>query len=88
MNIQRKNSAHHFRMQSEREQTLGKIVPADSNYLVAIMVPFDNLSSLCYSFRSGSSQHSQEVPRVKGRPLCCSYYHSVYLQVSHLLSED
>ena len=22
MNIQRKNSAHHFRMQSEREQTL------------------------------------------------------------------
>ena len=23
MNIQRKNSAHHFRMQSEREQTLG-----------------------------------------------------------------
>ena len=24
MNIQRKNSAHHFRMQSEREQTLGK----------------------------------------------------------------
>ena len=25
MNIQRKNSAHHFRMQSEREQTLGLI---------------------------------------------------------------
>ena len=24
MNIQRKNSAHHFRMQSEREQTLVK----------------------------------------------------------------
>ena len=24
MNIQRKNSAHHFRMQSEREQTLGE----------------------------------------------------------------
>ena len=25
MNIQRKNSAHHFRMQSEREQTLVKL---------------------------------------------------------------
>ena len=25
MNIQRKNSAHHFRMQSEREQTLVNI---------------------------------------------------------------
>ena len=25
MNIQRKNSAHHFRMQSEREQTLGLV---------------------------------------------------------------
>ena len=25
MNIQRKNSAHHFRMQSEREQTLVKM---------------------------------------------------------------
>ena len=25
MNIQRKNSAHHFRMQSEREQTLGPV---------------------------------------------------------------
>ena len=26
MNIQRKNSAHHFRMQGEREQTLEKIL--------------------------------------------------------------
>ena len=26
MNIQRKNSAHHFRMQSERELTLGLFV--------------------------------------------------------------
>ena len=26
MNIQRKNSAHHFRMQSEREQTLVRVV--------------------------------------------------------------
>ena len=26
MNIQRKNSAHHFRMQSEREQTLVKVI--------------------------------------------------------------
>ena len=25
MNIQRKNSAHHFRMQSEREQTLDQL---------------------------------------------------------------
>ena len=28
MNIQRKNSAHHFRMQSEREQTLVNVVLA------------------------------------------------------------
>ena len=27
MNIQRKNSAHHFRMQSEREQTLVHSTP-------------------------------------------------------------
>ena len=27
MNIQRKNSAHHFRMQSEREQTLVQLFP-------------------------------------------------------------
>ena len=26
MNIQRKNSAHHFRMQSEREQTLAAVL--------------------------------------------------------------
>ena len=26
MNIQRKNSAHHFRMQSEREQTLDGVI--------------------------------------------------------------
>ena len=26
MNIQRKNSAHHFRMQSEREQTLVYVI--------------------------------------------------------------
>ena len=26
MNIQRKNSAHHFRMQSEREQTLARSI--------------------------------------------------------------
>ena len=34
MNIQRKNSAHHFRMQSEREQTLG------SHYRASEVVPF------------------------------------------------
>ena len=28
MNIQRKNSAHHFRMQSEREQTL-VLIPSE-----------------------------------------------------------
>ena len=28
MNIQRKNSAHHFRMQSEREQTLVSVTTA------------------------------------------------------------
>ena len=40
MNIQRKNSAHHFRMQSEREQTLvsglcGKIASAIENWLTS-----------------------------------------------------
>ena len=34
MNIQRKNSAHHFRMQSEREQTLvAFITPALLTYI-------------------------------------------------------
>ena len=31
MNIQRKNSAHHFRKQSEREQTLGMCVRYQNN---------------------------------------------------------
>ena len=35
----------------------------------------------------GSSQNCY-VPRVKVISLRCSYYHSVYLQVSHLLSES
>ena len=34
MNIQRKNSAHHFRMQSEREQTL-------VGYSAAIICPIN-----------------------------------------------
>ena len=37
MNIQRKNSAHHFRMQSEREQTLGACGSAGDLY---ILLPF------------------------------------------------
>ena len=39
MNIQRKNSAHHFRMQSEREQTLV------SCSLVVMLI-----NSCCYSY--------------------------------------
>ena len=31
MNIQRINSAHHFRMQSEREQTLGSTYEVDDH---------------------------------------------------------
>ena len=45
MNIQRKNSAHHFRMQSEHEQTLGKIFgPLEVHYMV-------NLSDLLQLLR-------------------------------------
>ena len=36
MNIQRKNSAHHFRMQSEREQTL--VVEPAFNHMISILV--------------------------------------------------
>ena len=34
MNIQRKNSAHHFRMQSEREQTLAYLLTDTCNSFV------------------------------------------------------
>ena len=36
MNIQRKNSAHHFRMQSEREQTLVSVFFSQTPYLLLI----------------------------------------------------
>ena len=36
MNIQRKNSAHHFRMQSEREQTLISVFFSRTPYLLLI----------------------------------------------------
>ena len=50
MNIQRKNSAHHFRMQSEREQTLGNILGhnsinldlATNYYLCECLMTFDS----------------------------------------------
>ena len=34
MNLQRKNSAHHFRMQSEREQTLVMLIIHITLYMV------------------------------------------------------
>ena len=40
MNIQRKNPTHHFRMQSEREQTLVKIyfsTCVTSNYVIFLV---------------------------------------------------
>ena len=42
MNIQRKNSAHHFRMQSEREQTsvLSDVATADQVTCTAPEVEF------------------------------------------------
>ena len=46
MNIQRKNSAHHFRMQSECEQTLGVTDPVlmDSYTLLSVSAKqFDEL---------------------------------------------
>ena len=37
MNIQRKNSAHHFRMQSEREQTLVALdLQSPHNHILAM----------------------------------------------------
>ena len=36
MNIQRKNSAHHFRMQSEREQTLVRKITITVLYITQI----------------------------------------------------
>ena len=40
MNIQRKNSAHHFRMQSEREQTLvdSELIHADLTKAGSVLV--------------------------------------------------
>ena len=59
MNIQRKNSAHHFRMQSEREQTLVRSITIffDDNYIYKDTYPITlpcslartgkNLKTLC-----------------------------------------
>ena len=38
MNIQRKNSAHHFRMQSEREQTLVQKILHGQNFENKVVV--------------------------------------------------
>ena len=46
MNIQRKNSAHHFRMQSEREQTW-KIPIICSTYLRKIPEPGEFAAFWC-----------------------------------------
>ena len=56
MNIQQKNSAHHFRMQSEREQTLVRCLedatrivrPSKLNYqiLIPARTNFDDLQNL------------------------------------------
>ena len=46
MNIQRKNSAHHFRMQSEREQTLVSVLfrnPLPLLYRWAVSVGWEEL---------------------------------------------
>ena len=45
MNIQRKNSAHHFRMQSEREQTLVQ-VHMDRDVLLLLLL-VKSMGSLC-----------------------------------------
>ena len=44
MNIQRKNSAYHFRMQSEREQTLGVLLLHLFNLCLQENVPIDTTS--------------------------------------------
>ena len=42
MNIQQKNSAHHFRMQSEREQTLAIIHRSSDSYIQFLQRKFWN----------------------------------------------
>ena len=53
MNIQRKNSAHHFRMQSEREQTLALFLTSPCNKLG----PFAKIYIL-YNLKKKNSEHS------------------------------
>ena len=52
MNIQRKNSAHHFRMQSEREQTL---VTTDDDFRVSDNESSEKTGEGIYAERSFSS---------------------------------
>ena len=51
MNIQRKNSAHHFRMQSEREQTLINVLLLflyeEGLYKVDKFAKFSRFLALC-----------------------------------------
>ena len=42
MNIQRKNSAHHFRMQSEREQTLIECARSNRGNMVCFVLQVNN----------------------------------------------
>ena len=63
MNIQRKNSAHHFRMQSEREQTLvvtstlcDQIVNQDENYDHNLMAKqIESKSNVCKQIPENST---------------------------------
>ena len=50
MNIQRKNSAHHFRMQSEREQTLDKWFPLHGEQALALSIPLSGIVLISCSF--------------------------------------
>ena len=57
MNIQRKNSAHHFRMQSEREQTLVVFFPRISGKAYSRVVLIDVMMKSYFAHVLGSSRH-------------------------------
>ena len=62
MNIQRKNSAHHFRMQSEREQTLELFWVAALKQL-SQQLYFDLIEQYDLSLKNPGSPH--EMVKVK-----------------------
>ena len=68
MNIQRKNSAHHFRMQSEREQTLVSwildVYTLVHNYLV---LGYKNENNSGYAWKlPGVNTTSEPIPGNEG----------------------